>query len=108
MSVIDDVLHANAAYASEHSPHAFSPVPRKHLAVLTCMDTRLSLRARGLQDGDARVIRNGGAIVREDALRSLLISHCLLGTREFLIIAHADCGLTQATDAERMKTMEDK
>jgi carbonic anhydrase len=108
MSVIDEVLLANERYLPEHSPHAFSPIPKKQLAVLTCMDTRLTLRALGLQDGDAHVIRNAGAIVTEDALRSLLVSQHLLGTREFMIIAHTDCGLTKSTDDELLSMMESR
>ena len=66
MSVIDEVLKANEQYLAAHHPHAFSPVPSKHLAVLTCMDTRLTLRAMGLQDGDAHVIRNAGEAIGRD------------------------------------------
>jgi carbonic anhydrase len=108
MSVIDEVLKANDRYLSDHHPHAFSPVPSKHLAVLTCMDTRLTLRALGLQDGDAHIIRNAGAVVTEDALRSLLISHHLLDTKEIMVIAHTDCGLTKSTDEELLGLMEQR
>src|SRR5262249_30980554 len=108
MSVIDEVIRANEDYQKHHEPHAFSPVPRRHLAVLTCMDTRLTLKSLGLQDGDAHFVRNAGAIVTEDALRSLLVSHHLLGTREIMIIAHTDCGLTKSTDDELLTMMEGK
>lgn len=108
MSIIDDVLKSNRAYAPKHHPHAFSPKPRKHLAVLTCMDTRLTLAALGLQDGDAHIIRNAGAVVTEDALRSLLVSHHLLETKEIMVIAHTDCGLMKSTDEELLKMMEEK
>lgn len=108
MSVIDQVLKANEQYLSAHHPHAFSPVPSKHLAVLTCMDTRLTLRALGLQDGDAHIIRNAGAVVTEDALRSLLISHHLLDTKEIMVIAHTDCGLMKSTDEELLNLMEQR
>ncbi|HVP64716.1 MAG TPA: carbonic anhydrase, partial [candidate division Zixibacteria bacterium] len=74
MSVIDDVLKANHAYSLNHDPRALSPRPRKGLAVLTCMDTRLDRITLGLEHGDAHMIRNAGAIATEDALRSLLIS----------------------------------
>jgi carbonic anhydrase len=108
MSVIDDVLKANEKYVPDHHPHAFSPIPQKNLAVLTCMDTRLTLRALWLQDGDAHIIRNAGAIVTEDALRSLLVSHHLLGTKEIMVIAHTDCGLTKSTDEELLNMMEER
>jgi carbonic anhydrase len=102
------VLKANEKYVPDHHPHAFSPIPQKNLAVLTCMDTRLTLRALGLQDGDAHIIRNAGAIVTEDALRSLLVSHHLLGTKEIMVIAHTDCGLTKSTDEELLNLMEER
>ena len=108
MSVIDEVLRANEKYAPDHHPHAFSPLPQKHLAVLTCMDTRLTLRALGLQDGDAHIIRNAGAVVTEDALRSLLVSHHLLGTKEIMVIAHTDCGLMKSSDEELLQLMEQR
>src|SRR5207302_1317759 len=108
MSVIDDVLKANEEYIPHHYEHTFSPVPQKNLAVLTCMDTRLTLRALGLQDGDAHIIRNAGAIVTEDALRSLLVSLHLLKTKEIMVIAHSDCGLTKATDEELLSMMEER
>lgn len=64
------------------------------------MDTRLSIRTLGLQVGDAHMIRNAGGIVTADSLRSLLVSHILLGTEEVMIINHTDCGLLNHTDAE--------
>jgi carbonic anhydrase len=70
------------------------------MAVLTCMDARIDpLRALGLEPGDAHVIRNAGALVTEDALRSLCASQRLLGTREIVVMMHEDCGL-QGADEE--------
>ena len=100
MSVIDEVVRANEKYARKHRPEQLSPRPRRKLAVLTCMDTRLSRAALGLAEGDAHILRNAGGIVTEDALRSLLISHHLLGTEEFMIINHTDCGLMGASEEE--------
>src|ERR1700722_3725018 len=97
MSVIDEVLEANELYARTHELKRLTPRPERHLAVLTCMDTRLSIRALGLKIGDAHIIRNAGGIVTEDTLRSLVVSHYLLDTREFMVIIHTDCGLMQAT-----------
>lgn len=99
MSVIDEVLAANLVYAHTHELRELTPRPQRKLAVLTCMDTRLSIRTLGLKTGDAHIIRNAGGIVTDDALRSLLVSHYLLGTQEFMVINHTDCGL--------MKTNED-
>lgn len=100
MSSIDDVLSANAGYALEHDPRQLSPSPRKKLAVLTCMDTRLDRITLGLAHGDAHFIRNAGGIVTEDALRSLLISHYLLGAEEIMVINHTDCGLMKGSEQE--------
>jgi len=98
MSVIDEVLAANEIYARTHELRALTPRPQRKLAVLTCMDTRLSTRTLGLQEGDAHIIRNAGGIVTEDALRSLVVSHYLLGTEEFMVINHTDCGLMHTTE----------
>jgi carbonic anhydrase len=98
MSVIDEVLQANAVYAQTHELRNTTPRPLRKLAVLTCMDTRLSIRTLGLQTADAHIIRNAGGIVTDDSLRSLLVSHYLLGTTEFMVINHTDCGLMHATE----------
>ncbi|HYL83042.1 MAG TPA: carbonic anhydrase [Candidatus Angelobacter sp.] len=100
MSVIDEVLAANEIYARTHELRALTPRPQRKLAVLTCMDTRLSTRTLGLREGDAHIIRNAGGIVTDDAVRSLVISHHLLGTEEFMIINHTDCGLMHTTEQD--------
>jgi carbonic anhydrase len=100
MSVIDEVLAANEIYSRTHELRALTPRPARKLAVLTCMDTRLSIRTLGLRTGDAHVIRNAGGIVTEDSLRSLVVSHHLLGTEEFMVINHTDCGLMQTSEQD--------
>jgi carbonic anhydrase len=100
MSVIDEVLLANQQYAREQRLRHLSPRPRRRLAVLTCMDTRLSRATLGLAEGDAHLLRNAGGIVTEDALRSLLVFHHLLGTEEFMVINHTDCGLLGKSEEE--------
>ncbi|MGB6959194.1 MAG: carbonic anhydrase [Candidatus Acidiferrum sp.] len=100
MSVIDEVLAANEIYSRTHELRRLTPRPERHLAVLTCMDTRLSKLTLGLKNGDAHIIRNAGGIVTEDALRSLVVSHYLLDTREFMIINHTDCGLMHTTEQD--------
>jgi carbonic anhydrase len=107
MSAIDDVLKANLAYALNHDPHTLSPHPRKRLAVLTCMDTRLDRITLGLKHGDAHMIRNAGAIATDDALRSLLVSHYLLGTQEVMVIGHTDCGLMKSSEEEIHNQIEE-
>jgi len=100
MSVIDEVLIANEQYARTHELRRLTPRPERKLAILTCMDTRFAIRTLGLRTGDAHIIRNAGGIVTDDSLRSLLISHHLLGTEEFMIINHTDCGLMQASEQD--------
>jgi carbonic anhydrase len=100
MSVIDEVLAANEIYARTHELRRLTPRPQRKLAVLTCMDTRLSTRTLGLKEGDAHIIRNAGGIVTDDTLRSLVVSHYLLGSEEFMIINHTDCGLMHTTERD--------
>ncbi len=100
MSVIDEVLAANALYKETHDPTHYSPKPRRKLAVLMCMDTRLDRHALGLDFGDAHFIRNAGGIATNDAIRSLLVSHYMLGTQEVMVIGHTDCGLQKASEEE--------
>lgn len=100
MSVIDEVLIANEIYARTHELRPLTPRPQRKLAILTCMDTRLSIRTMGLKTGDAHIIRNAGGIVTDDALRSLIVSHYLLGTEEFMVINHTDCGLMHTTEED--------
>src|SRR5579871_2600103 len=103
MSVIDEVLEANEIYSRNHELRSLTPRPARKLAVLTCMDTRLSIRTLGLKTGDAHIIRNAGGIVTDDSLRSLVVSHYLLGTQEFMVINHTDCGLMH-TNEEDLRT----
>jgi carbonic anhydrase len=100
MSVIDEVIEANRIYAQTHELRRLTPRPERKLAVLTCMDTRLSIVTLGLKAADAHIIRNAGGIVTDDTLRSLLVSHYLLGTQEFMIINHTDCGLMHTTEQD--------
>ena len=100
MSVIDEVLAANEIYSRTHELRNLSPRPERKLAVVTCMDTRLSIRTLGLKTGDAHIIRNAGGIVTDDTLRSLVVSHYLLGTEEIMVINHTDCGLMHATEQD--------
>jgi carbonic anhydrase len=100
MSVIDDVLAANELYSRTHELRTLTPRPARKLAILTCMDTRLSIRTLGLKTGDAHIIRNAGGIVTEDSLRSLIVSHHLLGTEEIMVINHTDCGLMHTSEQD--------
>lgn len=101
MSIIDEALQANQQFAAQFREGNLPMPPARKLAVLACMDARLNVeRALGLNLGDAHVIRNAGGIATEDAIRSLIISHHLLGTREFAVINHTDCGMLTFKDEE--------
>src|SRR3990172_12670304 len=94
MSVLEEVLSANDSYATDFDKGSLAMAPARRFAVLTCMDARIDpARALGLEEGDAHVIRNAGGIASDDALRSLVISHHLLGTQEAFVIGHTDCGM---------------
>jgi carbonic anhydrase len=93
MSVTDELIKANEAYAGNFTKGDLPLPPAKKVAVVACMDARLiPTRVLGLDEGDAHVIRNAGGLAK-DALRSLIISEQLLGTREILILHHTDCGM---------------
>ncbi|MGH2370192.1 MAG: beta-class carbonic anhydrase [Chloroflexota bacterium] len=94
MPVLPELLAANDRYAAGFTKGDLPMPPGRHVAVLTCMDARIDpAKALGLQEGDAHVIRNAGGRASDDAIRSLVVSYKLLGTREFLVIHHADCGM---------------
>ncbi len=96
---IDQLLGANERYAAKFSKGSLLSPPTLGLAVLTCMDARIDpSKALGLKEGDANVIRNAGGRASEDAIRSLVISSLLLGTREFLVMHHTDCGMLTFTN----------
>lgn len=98
--VLNEVLTANAAYAASFGDKGKLPMPpARRFAVLTCMDARLDpAKFAGLAEGDAHVIRNAGGRASDDAIRSLVISYKLLGTREWFVIHHTDCGMEFFTD----------
>ena len=101
MSIIDEVLGANREYANSFRLGNLPMPPSRKLAIVACMDARMTVEQMlGLKTGEAHIIRNAGGIVTEDALRSLIISHYLLGTREFMIVNHTDCGMLTFKDAE--------
>ncbi len=101
MSVTDELVSNNQAYVEGFDKGALPMPPGKHVAVLACMDARLNVYGMlGLQEGDAHVIRNAGGVVTDDAIRSLVISQRLLGTREIVLIHHTDCGMLTFRDDE--------
>ena len=101
MSVTDELLEANEAYAASFAKGDLLLPPARRTAVLACMDARLDpARVLGLNEGDAHVIRNAGGVASDDAIRSLVISQRLLGTREIVVIHHSDCGMVTFHDDE--------
>jgi len=98
--VLDEVLSANADYVSSFGQRSnLALPPARRFAILTCMDARLDpAKYAGLSEGDAHVIRNAGGRASDDAIRSLVISYKLLGTREFFVIHHTNCGMEFFTD----------
>src|SRR3954447_7353283 len=100
MAVLDEVLEANSRYAETFgSKSELQLPPARRFAILTCMDARIDpARLAGLAEGDAHVIRNAGGRASDDAIRSLVISHKLLGTNEWFVIHHTNCGMELFTD----------
>src|SRR6266702_7945432 len=98
--ILETVLAANEAYAQSFGDKGrLALPPARGFAILTCMDARLDpAKYAGLAEGDAHVIRNAGGRASDDALRSLIISYKLLGTNEFFVIHHTDCGMLFFTD----------
>jgi carbonic anhydrase len=107
MSATDELVNNNAAYADAFTAGDLPMPPAKGVAVVACMDARLNVHGLlGLREGDAHVIRNAGGVVTDDAIRSLLISQRLLGTREIILIHHTDCGMLTFHDDEVKAAVE--
>ena len=108
MSVTDELLQNNAAYAEAFDKGDLPMPPAKHIAIVTCMDARLSPYVMlGLKEGDAHVIRNAGGVITDDEIRSLAISQRLLGTREIVLIHHTDCGMLTFSDDELKQQIQE-
>ena len=109
MAVTDEFLDSNAAYANGFAKGNLPLPPARRTAVLVCMDARIDpAKALGLEEGDAHVIRNAGGRASDDALRSLVISYQLLGTREFVVIHHTDCGMVTFTNEQLRQKINDE
>ena len=100
-TVFDDLMEHNKGYAKRFDLGHLQTPPIKKLVILTCMDSRMDLeQLLGLSVGDAHMIRNAGGIATDDAIRSLILSTHLLGTRAIAVIQHTQCGLMSITDEE--------
>jgi carbonic anhydrase len=109
MGIIDEALRANSDFGAGFRLGGLAAAPARNLAVLACMDARLTIEPMlGLQTGDAHVIRNAGGIATEDAVRSLVISHHLLGTQEVMVINHTECGMLTFRDEDLEKELVSK
>jgi carbonic anhydrase len=107
--IVDEVVAANKSYAGSFGAKAeLALPPSRQFAILTCMDARLDpAKYAGLSEGDAHVIRNAGGRATDDAIRSLVISHKLLGTREWFVIHHTNCGMELFADEVIADLLED-
>lgn len=108
MNNLNQILESNKNYTENFGAKANLPMPpAKHVTVLTCMDARLDpAKFMGLKEGDAHVIRNAGGRASDDVIRSLVISYKLLGTNEFYVIHHSDCGMESFTKKDMKKQFE--
>ncbi len=109
MPIRDEIRSANEQYASTFEKGHLPMPPGRRFAVVTCMDARLDpAKFLGLEEGDAHVIRNAGGVVTDDALRSLVISHWLLGTQEAVVVAHEDCGMLTFKNEDLQQKLADE
>ena len=109
MDPFDDVLTANADYARSFSDAGTPGRAARGLAVVTCMDSRISpLEMLGLDQGDAKILRNAGARVTDDVLRTLVLAVHLLGVDRVMVVAHTDCRMTKVTDEEVHAAMAER
>ncbi|HEX3266238.1 MAG TPA: carbonic anhydrase [Candidatus Limnocylindrales bacterium] len=101
------ILEQNERFVEAFDRSALTAAPLTGLAILTCMDARIDVEdALGLRVGDAHIVRNAGGLATEDAIRSLVVSQQLLGTREVLVIAHSKCGLHGADEGDIRSRVE--
>jgi carbonic anhydrase len=99
VNVIDELVANNRAFAGSLPEQHLDVRPRRRLAVVTCMDSRINVfSVLGLRDGEAHILRNAGGVITDDVIRSLAVSQRRLGTREVMLIHHTDCGLQALTD----------
>lgn len=109
MSVADELLQANATFGRNCVPSDLTAHPKRQVAVLACMDSRILFeQCLGLKPGDAHMIRNAGGIATDDAIRSLIISHHLLDTQEFIVINHTECGMLKVKEYELRQRLTEK
>ncbi|MFM7410981.1 MAG: beta-class carbonic anhydrase [Actinomycetota bacterium] len=97
----DELLGYNENFVTQFADHGLALAPRRHLAVVACMDSRMDIfQMLGLAHGDAHIIRNAGGVVTDDVVRSLVLSQRLLNTKEIVLIHHTDCGLQKVEESK--------
>jgi carbonic anhydrase len=107
VSAFDDVLSGNDEFASGFTDPGLAGIAARGLAVLTCMDSRIDpLAMLGLSKGDAKILRNAGARVTDDVLRTLVLATYLLGVSRVLIVAHTDCGMSRKSDEQAHEAIQ--
>lgn len=95
----DELLGHNADFVNKFADQGLSLTPKRHLAIVACMDSRMDIfQMLGLDHGDAHIIRNAGGVVTDDVIRSLVVSQRLLGTMEIILIHHTNCGLQTVSE----------
>ena len=109
MSAFDDLLAANAAYVDGFDDAGLQPVAARGLAILTCMDSRIDpLRMLGLSKGDAKILRNAGARVTDDVLRTLVLAAHLLGVTRVLVVPHTGCRMAEQSDDQIHRLIQER
>jgi carbonic anhydrase len=104
---VDELLARNASYAADFDDHDLAVAPRRKLAIVACMDSRMAIFGiLGLEHGDAHIIRNAGGVITDDVIRSLCVSQRALGTREILLLHHTNCGLQNVSDDDFKASLE--
>ncbi|MFZ9541400.1 MAG: beta-class carbonic anhydrase, partial [Ilumatobacteraceae bacterium] len=105
----DELVENNRRFAEGFADHGLALSPRRHLAVVACMDSRMDIfQMLGLAHGDAHIIRNAGGVVTDDVIRSLVLSQRLLGTQEVILVHHTNCGLQKVTEDEFKHEIEEE
>lgn len=98
---VNELVGHNAAQAADFADADLQVNPLRHLAIVTCMDSRIdTFKVLGLGNGEAHIIRNAGGVITDDMIRSLCLSQRYLGTREIILVHHTDCGLQKVNEAE--------
>ena len=109
VQAFEDVLNANVDYSRDFSQSSLTGTARRGLAIITCMDSRISpLALVGMQPGDAKILRNAGARVTDDVLRTLVLATYLLGVDRILVMPHTDCRMANESESQIHQTIEDK